>query len=361
VDNNRKRSSTGPSLKSSIRTSDNVSTNSSIDDGFSPLILGSRPLSSIVTTYGGVLGDAIFEEPHGVLFNPRDNCLYVSDMSAVKKAHAPGTVTTFRPHGSSYFFGGTSPIFRMALYDAGNVFFAAAFDNRQIKCLSSEGKGIVLAGSGKASIIDGQGNSSSFRRPFGITIDRRTGDLFVTDGHAVRKITQQGLVTTIAGSGKSGLLDGPARNARFCQPRGLAFHHDGGGGCLYIADSGNNRIRKLELGTEIVSTVAGCREGYLDGIGTVARFKAPQDVAILGLDGSLIVADYNNHRIRRIQFIDGRALVDTLAGTGTRGCTDGPAEQALFNYPFSVCVDNNTSTCYIADMGNNKIRKMNLQ
>jgi len=208
---------------------------------------------------------------------------------------------------------------------------------------------------------DGVKLTASFHRPYGIAIDQRNGDMFVPDygGHTIRKITQQGLVGTIAGKdGVRGFQDGHASSALFWSPAGLFF--DVKERCLYIADSGNNRIRKLEMQTGMVSTIAGITEkGYQDGDVSVAKFSDPCGVTLFTKDKaqSILVADSANNKIRKIQLEDGKVTVKTIAGSAV-GSRDGKSLLARFNCPLSLCVHPFAPICFVADTQNNTIRQL---
>lgn len=152
----------------------------------------------------------------------------------------------------------------------------------------------------------------------------------------------------IAGDGVQGLQDGPALQARFADPYGIAVDGDG---TLYIADAGdNNRIRRIGA-DGIVTTWAGSAEGFADGAGSAAAFHTPSGLACDGA-GNLYVADTGNHAIRKIS---PQGMVTTLAGTGVAGFRDGPAAQAQFNGPIGVAVDK-SGRVYVADTYNDRIR-----
>jgi secreted PhoX family phosphatase len=137
------------------------------------------------------------------------------------------------------------------------------------------------------------------------------------------------IVTTLAGSGTSGYADGNGTSASFSFPSGVAVD---GSGNVYVADSGNNRIRKITP-SGIVTTLAGSgTSGYADGNGTSASFNSPSGVAVDG-SGNVYVADWGNNRIRKIT---PSGIVTTLAGSGSFGSTDGPGNSARFHYPSSL-------------------------
>src|SRR5207253_11471536 len=129
-----------------------------------------------------------------------------------------------------------------------------------------------------------------------------------------------------------GYADGAARAARFADPFGIVVGADGS---LYVADAGeSNRIRKVSPRGE-VTTLAGGREGFADGAGAAASFNTPSALA-LDASGNLYVADTGNNRVRKVT---PEGLVTTLAGEGASGFVEGPAAQARFDAPVGVAVD----------------------
>lgn len=155
-------------------------------------------------------------------------------------------------------------------------------------------------------------------------------------------------VSTLAGDGSTGSRDGAARGASFGEPFGVAVGRDGS---VYLTDAGeNNRIRKVTPKGE-VSTLAGVREGFADGHGAAAFFNTPSALSIDG-DGNLYVADTANNRIRKVT---PEGTVSTLAGDGTAGFADGPAARSQFNAPVGVAVDKDGNV-YVADTYNDRVR-----
>jgi len=206
-----------------------------------------------------------------------------------------------------------------------------------------------VAGDGVADVRDGPSSLARFSDPFGVAVaaDR---SIYVADGgraQRVRRIAPDGTVTTVAG-GEPGFRDGAASAARFDTPSGLAF--DAGGGLL-VADTGNNAIRRIAPdGT--VTTVAGDGvPGYVDGPAGQARFRGPIGIAV-DARGRIIVADTYNDRIRAIE---PGGIVSTLAGSGTPGLADGAAATSAFDTPSGVAVDS-ALNIYVADFGNASIR-----
>jgi sugar lactone lactonase YvrE len=180
------------------------------------------------------------------------------------------------------------------------------------------------------------------------------GSLYVADHvtHFISKISAAGQVTTLAGTGFMGSTDGIGTSAQFSYPSGIAVDNVGN---VYVADTGNFTIRKITP-NGMVSTLAGMAgmKGSIDGLGPAARFQSVGDVAIDG-SGALIVADMANNAIRRIS-PDG--VVTTIAGVlPKRGSGDGAALTSQFNSPSGIARDTAGNT-YLTDTGNYTIRKL---
>jgi sugar lactone lactonase YvrE len=206
---------------------------------------------------------------------------------------------------------------------------------------------------GSQGSADGTGTAALFHSPSAITTDGT--NLYVTDSgnNTIRKIViATGEVTTLAGTaGSSGSADGTGTAALFNNPLGVASDVND----VYVADSGNHMIRKIAIATGEVTTLAGTAEtsGAADGTGTAALFNNPADIASDGTN--LYVADSGNNTIRKI--VIATREVTTLAGTaGTSGSADGTGTAALFNNPLGIATDR--TNLYIADSGNNTIRKI---
>ncbi len=207
----------------------------------------------------------------------------------------------------------------------------------------------TLAGDGSPAFRDGA--QPGFSDPFGVAVSV-DGTVYVTDAgesNRIRKIAPDGTVTILAG-GNEGFSDGVAVAASFHTPSGLALASDGN---LFVADTGNNRIRKITAAGE-VSTVAGDgTAGYVDGPAAQAQFNGPMGIAV-DARGNIYVADTYNDRIRMIA-TDGR--VSTDAGGGTPGYADGDRTTALFDTPSGIAVTTDGSII-VADTGNDRLRKI---
>lgn len=233
----------------------------------------------------------------------------------------------------------------------GDVFVADRLNHR-IRKITAAGVVTTIAGSGAAGFADANGAAAQFEKPTGIAIDGG-GNLYVADesNHRIRKITAAGDVTTFAGTGVAGFADGAAADAKFLYPAGVAVDADGN---VYVADSGNQRIRKITAATpRMVTTLAGTGiAGFIDGELDAARFSSPQALA-MDASGQVLVADTGNHRIRVIA----ASGVTTLAGSGVEGFLDGPGGSALFSSPKGIAVDGD-GIAYVADGGNHRIRRI---
>ncbi len=257
----------------------------------------------------------------------------------------PYEVTTFA--GAAAQFSNPSGV---VTHSNGDIFVADRLNHR-IRKITSAGVVSTFAGSGVAGFANGSGTSAQFERPTGLAIDS-SGNLYVADesNHRIRKITQAGAVTTFAGSGVAGFTEGDSASAKFLYPSGVAVDVDGN---VYVADSGNQRIRKITTATEMVSTLAGTGvAGLTDGALEIAQFSSPQGLAV-DASGSVLVADTGNHSIRAI--VGGN--VTTIAGVGVEGFLDGPGSSARFASPRGIVVDV-AGIAYVTDSGNHRIRQL---
>eukprot|EP00397_Hematodinium_sp_SG-2012_P016627 GEMP01016972.1.p1 GENE.GEMP01016972.1~~GEMP01016972.1.p1 ORF type:complete len:390 (+),score=91.65 GEMP01016972.1:94-1263(+) len=179
------------------------------------------------------------------------------------------------------------------------------------------------------------------------------GGLYITDekNHVVRHIDLGGKDTAIAGHGGGGFKDGRAAEAAFHYPNGVAVGRDGS---LYIADHNNHVMRKVSFEVH-VATVAGNQSytGYKDGQGQNAHFASPHSCAV-SRDGDVYISDRTNHRIRRMSR---HGTVTTIAGSGNEGFTNGQGMFAQFRYPLGIAVDDNNNV-FVADSGNHVIRRI---
>ena len=209
----------------------------------------------------------------------------------------------------------------------------------------------LLAGDGQDGALDGAALASRFSDPYGVAIGPR-GAIYVADGgeaNRIRVVQPDGAVSTLAG-GKEGFVDGLGTAAAFDTPSAIALDHLGN---LYVADTGNHAIRRIAPGGAVTTLAGNGSPGYADGIGRAAQFNGPVGISVDDA-GIVYVADTYNDRIRRIAQ-DG--TVTTLAGTGKPNLFDGPGTAAAFDTPSALAVDHD-GNLYIADTGNNAVRRL---
>jgi sugar lactone lactonase YvrE len=218
----------------------------------------------------------------------------------------------------------------------------------------NSGNVTTLAGSAESSgSANGIGSEALFACPDGVAVDT-SGNIYIADrgNELIRKITPRGLVTTLAGSGVKGYADGPCTLASFNNPFGIAVDSLGN---VYVADTANQVIRKI-TSDGMVTTLAGSVgvKGFTNGVGITATFFYPTGVAV-DSSGNVYVADKFNYSIRKIT---PGGMVSTLAGSGSDGFTNGSGTEASFYFPTGVAVDS-SGNVYVAEEGNHCIRKIN--
>jgi streptogramin lyase len=284
------------------------------------------------------------------------NIYVAEDAPAIRKISADGQVTFFAGdnRGVGHKDGvGTDAIFHspqgMVCDDAGNLFVADIYTIRKISP-----QGVVTTFAGvyqEPGYVDGNLADARFSGILDIKMDKN-GNIYVCDNgnYRIRKITPEGIVSTFAGNGESGFADGPALSAKFYTLEHICVDDDGN---VYVADTRNQRIRKITP-AGIVSTLAGSgANSYRDGPGNIADFANPSGV-VADKDGNIYVSD-NYGLIRRV---DALGNVITVAGTHDQtGYTDGALYAAKFYNPLDITIDDN-GALYIADAFNKRIRKV---
>ena len=327
---------------------------------------------------GGPATGATLSFPHGMFVDKDDNLIF-SDKGhyRIRKITPEGIISTFGGNGTRGNVGHNIPVLEANVYNitalvqnpAGDIFMSSpsgfvsvirridtkgfVYDyidtssERYLKSISkSKHKGLVQTGA-VATITQ-----------FSDIVFDPKGNLFISDrlNHQIRKIDLKGNISTIAGVGDSDYYGdgGPALEAAFRDPNALASDKQGN---IYIAESANNRIRKIDT-KGIVTTVAGNGEHADSGDGgpaLKAAIRSMDDIAI-SPEGELHILGTNTHKVRKITQ-DGKIV--TVAGKGYAGFfgDDGPATKAMLKNPAAISFDSK-GNLYIADMGNNRIRKV---
>jgi len=332
--------------------------------------VGSAPGTYAVTTLagsgnlGGTDGSgtaADFDSPEGLAIDSSGN-LYVADTGnqTIRMITPAGVVTTLAGksgnRGSSDGSGSAAQFNRptdLKVDSSGNLYVVDS-GNGTIRKVTSAGVVTTLAGTaGTAGSADGTGAAAQFNAPVGDAVDS-SGNIFVADAgnDTIRKVTSAGAVTTIAGTASSGYNDGTGTAARFNKPDAIAVDSSGN---MYLADTGNDTIRKITP-AGVVTTLAGAPGliGSADGTGNFARFSVPGGLVVDG-SGNVYVADSGNGTIRKVTSV---GVVTTFAGTAEKfGAADGTGAAAEFNNPQGIAVDG-SGNLYVSDTGNNTIRKI---
>ena len=306
-----------------------------------------------VTTFAG---PSTLNRPISIAADSAGN-LYVVDAGSYRilKIAATGEVATFAGSGSRGTADGTgasasfySP-FGIAVDAQGNVYVSDT-DAFRIRKITPGGVVTTFAGSQNGGHQDAAGTDAKFAAPTGLAVDT-AGNVYVADLFWIRKITPAGEVTTLAGSGSGSSEDGTGSAASFHQPDGIAVDASGN---VYVADTFNQTIRKITQ-AGVVTTIAGKAEvdGSSDGIGTEATFYAPEGIAV-DASGNLFVADLGNNKIRKIT---PAKVVTTYAGSGQEGSANGTLDKASFKYLYDIEILD-SGVMYAVDSGNNLIRKI---
>ena len=320
--------------------------------------------------YSGDGGPAIgaqLSDPRGVAVDGSGN-LYIADFGygVIRKvAVATGIITTGAGGGAGDPSGGGPAVWAhlygpsgVAVDGSGNFYIA---DYNVILKVTAAGGIISMVAGGCCYGYSGDGGpATDAQLSFlgGVAVDG-SGNLYIADGAVIRKVAAAtGAITRVAGNGGGGYSGdgGPATSAQFLWPQGMAVD---GAGNLYIADSGNNAIRKVAAATAIITTVAGNGTAGYSGDGGPAigaQLGGPQGVAVDG-SGNIYIADHANNRIRKVAAATG--AITTVAGNGAAGYSGdgGLATSARLNHPTGVAVDS-SGNLYISEGVNNCIRKV---
>jgi sugar lactone lactonase YvrE len=306
--------------------------------------------------------------PSAIVFDPQGN-LYLAETAShvIRKVDTTGAITIIAGTGTQGFSGDSGPATAAQLdspqglaIDASQNLYIADTHNHRIRKLNlSTGTITTIVGS-STSGFDGDNNpatSAHLNLPTAITLDSAS-NLYIADtqNHRIRKVDTTGIITTIAGNGTQGFSgdSDPATSASIDSPNGLAADATN----LYLADTHNHRIRKINLTTGIITTIAGTGLlGYNgDGNANTANLALPHGLT-LDASGNLYLADTANHRIRRIDAATG--AITTIAGEGTQTFAgdNTPATTASLDTPRATATSP-TGLITLADTANQRIRQI---
>lgn len=323
-----------------------------------------------VSGYTGDNGQATVAEinsPYGVSVDTHGN-VYIADTlnSVVRKVDASGNIITVAGNGTQGFSGDGGPAISARLYSptravadaAGNLYIADYYNSR-IRKVDTSGTITTFAGSGNQAFggDGGPATAADLNLPYSVAVDSG-GNVFIMDtwNNRVRRVDSSGTITTVVGTGFAGVLGdgGPATSAQLNEAEDIAVD---GHGNLFIDDYGNSRIRKVDT-AGIITTIAGnSNNGYAGdgGPATSATLNQPTGVAVAA-SGNVYIADFQNNRIRKV---DTSGTITTFAGTGAFSSLGdgGPPTSAGLSNPMEVAVDANEHV-YIADTQNMRIRKV---
>ena len=321
---------------------------------------------------GGPASNARLRSPQNVAIDAAGR-LYITDSgnNRIRRIDTSGTITTVVGTGTAGDSGDGGPATaaklngprRVIVDAAGNLYITDTGNNRIRRVDATTGTITTIAGTG-ASGYSGDGapaTTAELAIPVGVSSDA-AGNLYIADSgnYRIRKVdASTGTITTIAGN-PGGLYfsgdGGPASGATLNSPYASTFD---GQGNLYISDTGNNRVRRVDATTGTITTIAGTGSTSYNGDNlpaTDADLNYPTGL-VIDMAGNLYIADTNNHRVRRVDATTG--TITTIAGTGDYafGGDNGPATDADLNYPTGLVIDT-AGNLYIADTYNHRIRRV---
>jgi len=298
----------------------------------------------------------------GVIISCLSFCLQAFGQSGVITTVAGNGTAKFSGDSGPAMSASLNNPYGVAVDTSGNVYIAD-YDNNRVRKVSPSGVITTVAGNGN-SVFSGDGGpatSAGLCQPSGVAVDA-SGNLFIADNcnNLIRKVSPSGIITTVAGNGNIGTVGssngdgGPALAATLANPAAVAVDASGN---LFIADLNDQRIRKVSAGGTITTIAGNQTTGFSGdgGLATSASLYAPSGVAV-DASGNLFIADSGNNRIRKVS---ASGVISTVAGNGTSNYSGdgGTATSASLYGPYGVAVDA-TGNLFVADNGNNRIRKV---
>ena len=308
----------------------------------------------------GISSASSFNSPINLALDSNNN-IFIADFGnkGIRKIDPSGNVTNFQITDHTFslnigyhnddFTSWVTNVHAITVDSNNNIYFTENGDGKIYK-VDPSGNLSFIAGS-TSGFQDGIGNISQFDRPLGIAVNN-TGEIFVSDygNNRIRKIDSAGNVSTYAGNGGQGSTDGISSSASFNNPKGIALDSNGN---LFVADSGNHLIRKIDT-NGMVSTYAGNgSQGDNDGHRFEASFSSPDGVTVDD-HNNVFVSDRSNKKIR---IISSSGEVYTIAGSGDYGDLNGSGDNASFGFTANIILNENNDIL-LADEKNNVIRKI---
>lgn len=308
------------------------------------------------------------EHLHGIVRDPISGDIYVGDWNMYGVGNTPFFGPYLENKDSLRRINALSEVSIVKYVASPNALAYNAADRQIYVATGSCGASARVAGpslngivaidpaKGTARVFSGGSPQAQFAGPVGITSDPSSGALFVSEGcqNRIREVDAHGNAGTLAGSGAKGDDDGTGLAANFNDPRGIAFCD--ASKTIYVADTGNNEIRAIDLDGRVTTLAGSPQSGYVDATGSAARFNRPTGVACDDA-GNVYVADSENNVIRKVT-PDG--VTTTVAGDAHSGTVDGVGTAARFALPGDLTYDPSEHALYVVDWSSNNVRKVTI-
>ena len=322
----------------------------------------------------GSPNNSLLGRPNDMVFTPNGQSMYVAENNFLRKVNMSNSYTSFvagsvvdayrEDTGNKARF---SSIAGITINSSGNTLYLTDRWNNRIRSVNlSNNASALVSGGGQTDCsescngyAEGSKNSARFNNPTGIAISPDNAYLYIADtaNNRIRKVRiSDGQTWLLAGSGVAGHADGKGSAAKFNSPFGITI--DSAGQYLYVADRENHRLRRVKISDGEVTTVAGSgSNGYRDAIGTTAVLSYPEYVKV-GADGNLYFTEVGSQLVKFMD-IDSRS-VRTVAGNLSRGFYNGDSTSTRFNNPKGLLPDTVNNKLYVADNWNDIIRRISI-